>query len=333
VEFAVCGPRIKRKWLFWSAGGRKSIREFASLYRQAKTSQPGMEPAAAFASSHEPKTGLDSPAGQRYCNTTRAVLGLNDDAAIVDLRRKAIAASLRRRQLQTWMHVHPGWMPTIRLKGDPHTDIANAHERPVIYWIDNTVFAELIARAGLHQAGIRAHHYSDWVHEYGQSLVSRLILQRRIFKLEQRFMGERILSHPHTHFSSMRKFAAVMRGNGAIFNMNNAYLGRRHTCSAIGPDTWLIQATAPLNMARRYNALVVPVTALELEPLKTYQLEFHKPLQANTALTKDEDIARMATASARRQLESMKQFPDQWMCWSTSQLAAPDSGRIHRPGM
>jgi hypothetical protein len=46
-----------------------------------------------------------------------------------------------------------------------------------------------------------------------------------------------------------------MRGNGAIFNMNNAYLGRRHTCSAIGPDTWLIQATAPLNMARRYNAL------------------------------------------------------------------------------
>jgi hypothetical protein len=67
--------------------------------------------------------------------------------------------------------------------------------------------------------------------------------------------------------------------------------------------------------------------------LKTYQLEFHKPLQANTALTKDEDIARMATASARRQVESMKQFPDQWMCWSTSQLAAPEAGRIHRPGM
>jgi hypothetical protein len=86
---------------------------------------------------------------------------------------QAAAATRRRRQLQTWMHVHPGWMPAIELKGEAHADIANARERPVIYWIDNTVFAELVARAGLHQAGIRAHHYSDWVHEYGQSLLSR----------------------------------------------------------------------------------------------------------------------------------------------------------------
>jgi lauroyl/myristoyl acyltransferase len=338
VRFAVCGPRIRRKWLFWSAGGRKVIREFASLYRQARTSPADVEPAVAFADAEAPPanpapTSLDSEAGRHFRTTTRAVLGFNDDETIARLRQQAAAATRRRRQLQTWMHVHPGWMPAIELKGEAHAAIANARERPVIYWVDNTVFAELVARAGLHQAGIRAHHYSDWVHEYGQSLLSRTILQRRIFQLEQRFMDERIVSHPHTHFRSMRKFATLMRGNGAIFHMNNAYLGRRHACVPLGPDTWLIQATAPLNMARRYNALIVPVTAVELEPLSTYQVEFNEPLEADLSLNKDEDIARMAALSATRQLNSMKQFPAQWLCWSSSQLAAPEAGRIYRPGM
>jgi hypothetical protein len=294
-----------------------------------------MEPAAAFASAHEPaKTGLDSEAGQRYCNTTRAVLGLNDDADYRTIcAEQAIAASLRRRQLQTWMHVHPGWMPTIRLKGDPHTDIANAHERPVIYWIDNTVFAELIARAGLHQAGIRAHHYSDWVHEYGQSLVSRLILQRRIFKLEQRFMGERIVSHPHTHFRSMRRFAAVMRRNGAIFNMNNAYLGRRHACvrhrSGHLADTGdsaaqhgeTVQCThCSRNRFRARAAIDLPgrIQRATRNRLVAEQGRGYRP--------HGRTVGNAAT-------ESMKQFPAQWLCWSSSQLAAPEAGRIYRPGM
>jgi hypothetical protein len=115
--------------------------------------------------------------------------------------------------------------------------------------------------------------------------------------------------------------------------MNNAYLGRRHACVPLGPDTWLIQATAPLNMARRYNALIVPVTAVELEPLSTYQVEFNEPLEADLSLNKDEDIARMAALSATRQLNSMKQFPAQWLCWS-SIATGSTRGRPHfRPGM
>jgi hypothetical protein len=146
-------------------------------------------------------------------------------------------------------------------------------------------------------------------------------------------MDERIVSHPHTHFRSMRKFATLMRGNGAIFHMNNAYLGRRHTCVPPWPGHLADTGDSAAQHGETVQCTDCSRNRVELEPLSTYQVEFNEPLEADLSLNKDEDIARMAALSATRQLNSMKQFPAQWLCWSSSQLAAPEAGRIHRPGM
>ncbi len=333
------GPRKLRRRYICNKRDWKNIPLFARHYLAASKPDPELwsEIAEQYAASRQAVRGdrdqvrpLDRSG---YRAKQRAVLGLNDDASLNALSGAGAALWSRKLILQAGMIRWPDWTLPVSISGTAHLDGAVGSGRPVIIWADNTIMAELAGRAGVAQAGIRAMHHSDWVHEHGTSHASTLMLQRHIFRLEQRFMDERILSTPTTHFSSMRKFAQALRENRAILSMNNAFLGRRHACTPIDGEWHLVQAVAPLNMARCHGASIVPMTAIELEPFKRYRIKFHPPIEADPQLDRDEDIRRMAHQSANRMLSTIREHPSQWMCWVGDQISQLQGPLLARKGM
>ena len=336
VELVSSPPRRAQRFFFWSKRIRKISLAFARHYSGLRQPDPDIM-LELLHREIERSAFAKNPATTKrddYFRKLRLILPAvsDDEARAINLVAKH--NSIRKCLLQTAMIKFDNWMPQIDIIGNTQTETVASGQRPVIYWIDNTIFAELIGRAGLCQAGIKALHYSANVHEHGGTWLGRALLQKPIFRLEQRFVDARILSTPQTHFSSVRAFAKALHGNKAVFNMNNAYLGRRHACTPLGDDLFLVQATAPMNMARRHNALLVPVTALEVEPFKHYQVQFHEPLEPDRNLSHDDDdIRRMAYLSTQRQLRSIREAPDQWLCFVGDQIAAPEGERIDRYGM
>lgn len=335
VVLASSGPRVKRKKVLvtqkalktcvdyfrtWMATGSSDLQNLMKVQHEVELKRYRTAQTA-------------SASRQKYFTKMKAVLpGMSDqDRELV--RQTSQSHSVRKRILQTTMMRNPDWSPLVEVSGNTQRDIANIAARPVIYWIDNTIYAELIARIALHQSRIKAMHYSDHVHENGGIWLARKLVQKPVFRLEQRFLDQRILSRPNTHFASMRLFAQAMRTNKAMLSMNNAFLGRRHTCTPISNELHFVQATAPLNMARKYNALIVPVTAVETRAFEHYWVHFHDPLEADMSLTRDDDLRRMAQLSTARQLPLIRNDPDQWLCFLGDQIDVPHNGRIKRYGM
>jgi lauroyl/myristoyl acyltransferase len=339
VELASSGPRIRRKKTILSKSVLKTCKAYWQAYRSAKSSDADSltllaEKMVAKARKSATTSGDQNLAiNKPYFDKLNVIVPGLSEKQQQQIREQATATTSRKRLLHAAMMRHPNWLPNVTIIGNPQVETATSSTRPAIYWVDNTIFAELFARIGLHKAGVNAMHYSDYVHEQGHTWLSSKLLQRPIFQLEQRFTDQRILSTPRRHFASMRSFAHAMRNKKPILSMNNAFLGRRHACSPIGNDMHLIQATAPLNMARRYNALVVPVTAIEVEPFRHYTVEFHSPLTIDTHLGRDDDIRRMAFLSAQRQLQAIPGNPEQWLCFVGDQISSPDAGKLHRRGM
>lgn len=335
VILATSGPRVKRKKVLVNKGALKTCTDYFRKWMDTGSCDLESLLVAQRNAERRKKAATDSASSSRekYVSKVQALLPDLTDVECDCIRQSSISHVTRKQIMQTAMIRNADWKPHIEVLGNTQRDIVEAGSRPVIYWIDNTIHAELQARIAIFQRNIKAMHYSDHVHEKGGIWLARKLVQRPIFKLEQRFMSERILSRPHTHFNSMRRFAQAMRGNKAVFSMNNAFLGRRHTCTPISDELCFIQATAPLNMARKYNALIVPVTALEAKPFEHYTVQFHEPLEADMSLSRDDDFRRMAYLSTARQLKLIKNHPDQYLCFVGDQLDMPENGRIKRYGM
>ena len=332
VFFRTSGPRrITRPPLTSKAGNRKLWRYLCWMARWRSPDVATWQANhAKSASLYEP--ARESPAAAGFAECARLVLGEMSDDEVFELRRSAALRYARYWQLMALLTRYRSWTPRIDLGGTLPVEYAS-HDGPVIYWTDNTVFAPIIGRMALHIAGVKAYQFSDHVHGDGHTLLGKAGLQRLVFALENRYCGPRIVSGPRSHYQASAQLAAMARNRAALFLNNNAFIGRRFACTRIGNGASLVQSAAPLNMARRYNALVVPVSVVEVEPFSHFNVHFDEPLRSDAGLGKDEDISRMAAVSSTRTLRSMRQHPDQWLAWTGGQVVANADTKFVRKAM
>jgi hypothetical protein len=335
VQLVSTPPRREQRFFFWSKHTRRICREFSRHYLGLRKPDPDLvlELLEREVARTQRAKKPDTSKREEYFRKLHLLLPGLSRAECEAITQQAKATSFRKRILQTAAHKFALWRPQIDITGASHVNFTTSASKPTIYWIDNTIFAELIGRMAFHQMGIDALHYSDWVDEHGGTWLGRTFLQKPIFKLEQKFIGPRIISTPASHFSSMHAFANAMRNGKSVFSMNNAFLGRRHSCTPLGEDLFLVQATAPMNMAYRYNARLVPVTVIETTPFRRYEVAFHEPLNTSPNLSRDDNIRLMSYLSAQRQIQSIRQTPEQWLCFLGDQIGAPRDGKISRYGM
>lgn len=279
------------------------------------------------------KYNSDSKAATRYrdlCN-----LLLVDPASIdpMELRTETINCYRRQFELSAVMLRNRNWTPDVKLRGSIPKPLPNGTSAPAIYWKDPTTYHGNIGRLGLWLAGVNAHDFSDYVHGYGATMLGQLLLQRMILAVENRYIASRSWSGPRTHFSAMRTFTQHIAHEEPIVIHNNAYIGRRFACVPISPDIYFVQATAPINIAYRYEIPIIPYTTLEQVPFESYSVRFHEALNIQRGQPLEANIKSIALASARRLIQDVGNNPTQWMIFSGDQIDTPVNRRLHRNGM
>ncbi len=330
VCFATAGPRRRTRPNVTSVSANRSLLQLLGWMLQLGRPDPGKWHQKHLAGAIAASTDCVSDAARKFLDLAAAVLDEPDQEVLQALRAEAINCHVRDRQLKAVMTRYPRWRPEVEIAGVIPHGFAG---RPVVYWTDNTVFAPLIGRMALHQLGVRLSQFSDHVHGEGHTWLGKLTAQQMNFALEDRYTASRIVSGPSTHFSAMRTLAESARSDTAVFMNNNAFIGRRFACTTLGGHLCFVQATAPLTMARLYNAAVVPLTVLETKPFQKFSVRFHQPLEADMSLSRDDDIRRMALICTRRQMSAIRENPEQWLCWMSGQFAQPVDGKLHRPAM
>ncbi|WP_108880646.1 hypothetical protein [Anderseniella sp. Alg231-50] len=333
VAFATAGPRRLTRPYVTSVSANKSLVRFLGWMLQSGGPDPGKWHQRHLAGAVSPSADYVSGAARKFIDLAASVLAERDEALLQAVRARAINCYARDRQLKAVMMRYPRWKPEVEVTGAVPHAVLQAEKRPIVYWADNTVFAEFLGRMALHQLGVRSTQFSDHVHGDGHTWLGKLTAQRMNFALENRYTASRIVSGPTTHFNAIRKLAKSARTHTALFMTNNAFIGRRFACTRLDDQLCFVQATAPLTMTRTYNAAVVPLTVLETEPFQRFSVRFHKPLEADMNLSRDDDIRRMALLSTQRQMSEIRENPEQWLCWTSGQFAQPADGKIHRAAM
>ena len=333
VTFATAGTRRRTRPSISSASTARQFLQCLGWIAQTGRADPQKWYRRHLQGAVSVATGDISSAARTYLDLVASIVpGLAPDELLA-MRARAINCYYRDRALAALMTRYPDWTPEIRMTGDipgPRTD---PDTRPIVFWADNTVFAPLIGRMAIHRAGFITTQFSDHVHGDSHTWLGKLTLQRMVFALENRYTAARIISGPATHTSAMRQLAQAARKGTPFFMNNNAFIGRRFACTRLNDQMSFIQSTAPMAMARHYDAQIVPVTVLETRPFEEFSAHFHPPLKADRSLARDDDIKQMAMLSTQRQLAEIRRSPEQWLCWTGGQLAQPCNGKLHRPAM
>lgn len=333
VTFGTTGTRRKTRPNITSVNTNKHLLQFLGWMLQIGRPDPKKWYQRHLIDAVSASANHTSSAARKYMELAASIAPELEQVELLELRAKAINCYTRDRQLKALMLRHPHWRPEIEVIGDMPIPSMQNQKRPIVFWTDNTVFGPLIGRMAVHQIGFRPTQFSDHAHGDGYTWLGKFTLQRMIFALEKRYTASRIVSGPTTHYRAMRKLAEVAKNGTPIFMNNNAFIGQRFSCTKLNDQVSFVQATAPMVMARYYDAEIVPLTVLETKPFEKYSVQFHRPLKANMSLSRDDDIKRMALLSTQRQLSEIRKNPEQWLCWTSGQFAQPIDGKLDRPAM
>ena len=85
-----------------------------------------------------------------------------------------------------------GWSPQITVTGTEHLHVALAAGRGAVLWVAPFVFAPLVAKRGLHQAGFSVHHLSRPSHGFSSTRLGMAVLNPIRTRIEDRYLAERI---------------------------------------------------------------------------------------------------------------------------------------------
>jgi hypothetical protein len=104
-----------------------------------------------------------------------------------------LQCNIRLNQLYYFASWKPrGWRADIHLEGRGHLDDALAAGRGAILWVAPFVFASLVAKRALHEAGFRVHHLSSAGHGLSSTRLGLAVLNPIRSRIEDRYIAERI---------------------------------------------------------------------------------------------------------------------------------------------
>lgn len=202
---------------------------------------------------------------QRLAARLTSVLGASPPVPVDRLALRHLAL-LRLDQLAYLRcHLPGGWYPELAVEGLAHLRAALAAGRGAILWMTPTLFAPLIGKRSLCEAGFPPHHLSHPDHGFSsRSRIGRRLLNPLRTRIEDRYLAERVmLGDQNQAHAALRRVGGLLRRNAVV----SISAGRHGSRVAAAP--WLgarleIASGAP-GLAIRLGSALLPVTVRRTE--------------------------------------------------------------------
>ena len=236
----------------------------------------------------------------------------HDDAVGLVQRWRANGAEGR---LQYFREYRPGgWRSRIEVRGLDHVEAARTQGQGVILWVVYQVFASLVVKKGLSQAGLAVHHVSSPAHGLSNTWLGLRYLNRIITRIEDRYLAERIPYHqgrPAKAVSAMQR-----RLRDRLVLSITAGTGRRSTVAlpVVGGRLNLPISLGPLKLAQRTGAVLLPCY-IDRADDGTFTVHITPPLDLEAADDADEAAATALRELSDRLTPVIEAQPTMWNFW------------------
>jgi lauroyl/myristoyl acyltransferase len=227
----------------------------------------------------------------RQIETVLAPAALPEPADRIAARHLAM---LRLDQLGFLRSYAPGgWRADLTLDGLEHLHGALAAGRGAILWVAPIVFAPLLAKRTLHEAGFPLHHLSHPAHGFSsRSRVGRNLVNPLRTRVEDRYLAERVmLGQGNEAQAALRRIGALLRRN-AVVSITVGRRGSRVADTAMLGGRLHVASGAP-HLAMRRGAALLPTTVWRTDA-GGFVTRISPPLPTGEGATLDTAVAGLA---------------------------------------
>jgi lauroyl/myristoyl acyltransferase len=205
-----------------------------------------------------------------------------------------------------------GWEPDIEITGTEHVSEALERGRGIIFWGGTFSFNHLVAKMAYHRLGLQVTHFSRPTHGFSETLFGVRYLNAICRGIEDRYLGERLMTEEKETPLSLRRMRERLMANGCVsFTVGNR--GRR-TAAARFLNARLVLATGPLAMAWNTGATLLPVFTLRTEPGR-FEVSIGAPIELKKDANGEADYAAALQTYADMVTPFALRDPGQWRGW------------------
>jgi lauroyl/myristoyl acyltransferase len=205
-----------------------------------------------------------------------------------------------------------GWKPEIEIAGGHHVSAALDRGRGIVFWAGNFSFNDLVAKMAWYRLGLEVSHFSRPTHGFSQTRFGIRYLNAVRRRIEDRYLGERLMTEPHETPIALQRMRERLKANGCV-SITVGDRGRR-TAVARFLHARLVLATGPLAMARTTGASLLPVFTLRKK-----QGHFEVIIGAPIEVTEDAQGRADYAAAVQKYADMVTPFvlldPGQWRGW------------------
>jgi lauroyl/myristoyl acyltransferase len=226
-----------------------------------------------------------------------------------------------------------GWTPRVELHGRERLDQALAGGRGAILWVSDFSASALVAKIGLHSAGIAITHLSRPTHGFSRTAFGIRFLNPLRSRVEGRYLQDRIVIESDDQArDAMRRLRSTLQENGVVSITVGAWARRTQLVPLLSGR--ITYATGPVHLARVSGAPLLPVFTVRDED-ETFHVHIGPALEV--PVTDDQKEYERTLRRYVEQLEPfLRRYAGQWRTWTRVQPAEAWSveeslGRRARP--
>jgi lauroyl/myristoyl acyltransferase len=215
-----------------------------------------------------------------------------------------------------------GWRADVRLEGREHLDRALAAGHGAILWVAPFVFASLVAKRALHEAGVRVHHLSSAAHGFSSTRLGLAVLNPIRTRIEDRYIAERVtIPLDGAVAGAKQAISRCLEANGVV---SITLVPRGARCVEFPfHGAWLRMALGATSFALRTGAALLPVFSVRTGSRFVTRIE--PALPPSVDLEREEAMRALGRAMADRLAEWVASHPDQFY-WQLDSLLRVGSG-------
>lgn len=268
-----------------------------------------------------------------YDAAVKAVLGDGIDTRSLFNDHRAAA---HRHRFLVAAHLAGGrrWSPAIRLEGLDGLQTALLRGRGAIIWCDQFTAQTIMGKRALFEARIEAYQVSVNFHGFSESRFGLHVLNRPLFKVENRFLKSRIVFERADAYQVTARIQKLLKENGVVLMTNTTHAGSTFAEAGMGERGWTQFASAPANFSARAGAALFAMSTLETVPFREYRAIVSPELkpgvgQPASRLGRDMAAKNLVMQAGcillkrDRLLEALKLCPEQMMVWFGANRLTP----------
>jgi lauroyl/myristoyl acyltransferase len=196
--------------------------------------------------------------------------------------------------------------------GLEHVEAARVQGRGAILWIGFTVYCDLVAKMGFHQAGLAVSHLSRASHGFSATRFGTRVLNPIQTAVEDRYLGERVMLSPTGASAALETLAARLANNRVVtFTVHRN--AKRPIIVPFLEGEIVLAPGAPL-LALKTQAALLPVFAFRNEA-GVHTVTIEAPLEVPGDLPKQEVTQSVGRQYAARLEPYVLEHPGQWRGW------------------